>query len=135
MNTTARVVPIEQFSDDRGTLSVGQTGGTLPFTPVRFFLISDVPLGAARGRHAHRACHQFLIVVRGSCRVVLTDRNGRDDLTLSSPAVGVHIPPLVWGELSDFSPDTVVLVLASHPYDASDYIRSLDELSGRGRTA
>ena len=135
MNTRASVVPIEQFSDDRGTLSVGQTGGTLPFTPVRFFIISDVPPGATRGRHAHRQCHQFLIVVSGSCRLALTDQHGRDDLTLSSPATGIHIPPMTWGELSEFAPDTVVLVLASHPYDVGDYIRSLDELTGSGRVS
>ena len=133
MKTRARVVPIEQFSDDRGTLSVGETGDTLPFTPVRFFIISDVPPGAARGRHAHRLCHQFLVVLHGSCRLSLTDQNGHDDVTLASPTTGLHIPPLTWGELSEFAPDTVVLVLASHPYDADDYIRSLDEVTGIGR--
>ena len=132
MNTSATIIQLDQYTDGRGTLSVGQTGGAIPFRPNRFFLISDVPGTAVRGGHAHRQCHQFLTVVHGSCRLTLIDKHGRDELTLSSPAVGVHIPPMIWNDLSQFAPETVVLVLASHTYDADDYIRSLDELRDRG---
>ncbi len=132
MRTSARIVQLPTFSDARGMLSVGELGAALPFEPKRFFLVCDVPATAVRGAHAHKHCHQFVIVPRGSCRLTLIDTNGRDDIMLSSPAVGVHIPPMVWGEQSDFAPDTVVLVLASDRYDAGDYIRSLDELGVGG---
>ena len=129
MNTKARVLQLPQFSDSRGTLTVGEVS-TLPFQPVRFFVIGDVPAGAVRGRHAHKACHQLVVVARGACKLTLIDQHGRDEFTLSSAEIAVHIPPLTWGEQSEFTPGAVVLVLASDPYDANDYIRSLDELLG-----
>lgn len=102
----------------------------MPFQPVRFFLIRDVPPAAVRGGHAHRKCHQLVVVPTGSCQVTLIDPYGRDDIMLDSPAFGIHIPPMVWGEFGAFASDTVVLVLASDRYDPSDYIFSLDELLG-----
>jgi UDP-2-acetamido-3-amino-2,3-dideoxy-glucuronate N-acetyltransferase len=127
MNSSARLLDLPRFTDSRGHLTVAE-GASLPFEPVRFFLISDVPAGMVRGQHAHRQCHQLVVVTRGACRLTLIDRQGRDDLVLTSSNVAVHIPPLVWGAQSEFTPDAVVLVLASDRYDPDDYIHSLDDL-------
>ena len=80
-----------------------------------------------RGEHAHKACHQFLVCVKGGCTIVLDDGEHRDELRLDSPKVGLHIPPMVWGIQYRFSADAVLLVLASDTYDADDYIRSYDD--------
>jgi UDP-2-acetamido-3-amino-2,3-dideoxy-glucuronate N-acetyltransferase len=80
-----------------------------------------------RGEHAHKACHQFLVCVKGSCTIVLDDGSVRDELRLDSAKVGLHIPPMVWGIQYRFSADAVLLVLASDTYDAADYIRNYDE--------
>ena len=80
-----------------------------------------------RGEHAHRACHQFLVCVKGSLGIVLDDGERRDQITLDSPQLGLHIPPMVWGIQYQFSPDAVLLVLASHRYEAEDYIRNYDD--------
>ena len=127
MNTTAQLVHFQSLPDARGLLGVGEVGAHLPFTPVRFFAIRDVPPDAARGSHAHRQCEQLVIVLSGSCRLTLIDAQGRDELTLDSPLQGLYVPPMVWLEQSAFTAGTVVLVLASHGYDASDYIRSMAE--------
>lgn len=116
-----------QVLDLRGALSFGEYPTHLPFLPQRVFLVYDVPSKEVRGEHAHRALHQFLICVKGTCSVALDDGTMRDEVELRSPAIGLHIPPMVWGVQYNYSPDAVLLVLASDVYKADDYIRSYDE--------
>src|SRR5690606_25943523 len=80
-----------------------------------------------RGEHAHRECAQFLTCVAGSCRVVADDGVHREEFVLNSPTRGLHLPPLTWATQYKYSPDGVLLVLASHHYAADDYIRDYDE--------
>jgi dTDP-4-dehydrorhamnose 3,5-epimerase-like enzyme len=89
-----------------------------------------------RGEHAHKACHQFLVCLKGACTIVLDDSVHRDEVRLDSPKVGLHIPPMVWGIQYRFSADALMLVLASDTYDADDYIRNYDDfLALMGRAA
>jgi UDP-2-acetamido-3-amino-2,3-dideoxy-glucuronate N-acetyltransferase len=113
--------------DIRGSLSVGEFDRTIPFPVKRYFIVFDVPSAETRGEHAHRACHQFLICVRGSCAVVADDGVNRQELLLDSPDLGVHLPPMIWGIQYKYSADAVLLVYASHSYDANDYIRNYAE--------
>jgi hypothetical protein len=46
---------------------------------------------------------------------------------LDSPSIAVHLPPMVWGVHYKYSPDAVLLVLASDFYDPADYIRDYPE--------
>lgn len=123
----ARLQRLPKIVDLRGALSFGEIGAHLPFDPKRFFMVYDVPSLEVRGEHAHKACHQFLVCVKGSLSVVLDDGERRDEVLLDSARVGLHIPPMVWGIQYRFSSDAVLLVLASHCYDAGDYIRNYDE--------
>jgi hypothetical protein len=113
--------------DPRGNLSVGEYRRDIPFIPKRYFLIFDVPAGTMRGEHAHRFCHQFLICVRGSCRVLLDDGEHRREITLDGPGLGVYLPPMIWGTQHSHSTDAILLVFASEYYDPQDYIHSYDE--------
>jgi UDP-2-acetamido-3-amino-2,3-dideoxy-glucuronate N-acetyltransferase len=113
--------------DTRGNLSVGEYQRDIPFAPKRYFLIFDVPTREVRGEHAHRLCHQFLICVRGSCRVLLDDGEHRREVTLDRPDLGVYLPPMIWGTQHSYSADAMLLVFASEYYDAEDYIRSYDD--------
>ncbi len=131
----ARLVALPKIVDLRGALSFGEIGAHLPFTPQRFFMVYDVPSKEVRGEHAHKACHQFLVCVKGSVSVVLDDGQARDEVTLDSARMGLHIPPMVWGIQYQFSPDAVLLVLASDTYAADDYIRRYEDfLAALGRT-
>lgn len=114
---------LRQVPDLRGNLSVGEFERDIPFAPQRYFLVYDVPSAETRGEHAHRRCHQFLICIRGSCAVVADDGRQRQEFSLDRPDVGVHLPPMVWGIQYKYSADAVLLVFASHYYDAADYIR------------
>ena len=65
--------------------------------------------------------------VKGACSVVVDDGKSRAEVRLDTPGLGLYIPPMVWGIQYKYSPDAVLLVLASDPYDADDYIRNYDE--------
>jgi acetyltransferase-like isoleucine patch superfamily enzyme len=122
-----RLIELPHFEDLRGALAVGEVGAALPFAPARYFVVFDVPSAEVRGEHAHRRCEQFLTCVRGSVRVVLDDGRARAEYVLDTPRRGVLIPAMVWGTQYRYSADAVLLVLASLPYDAADYIRNFDE--------
>ena len=81
----------------------------------------------AVGEHAHRACHQFLICVRGSCAVVADDGERRVEILLDAPEMGMYLPPMTWGIQYKYTSDAILLVFASHHYDAADYFREYDE--------
>src|SRR5215470_2790865 len=115
------------ITDIRGNLSVGEIGQGLPFIPQRYFVIFDVPSPETRGEHAHRTLHQFFVCLRGDCSLVVDDGERRADLLMNSPAVGVHVSPMVWSVQYKFSGDALLLVLASDKYDPDDYIRDYDE--------
>jgi dTDP-4-dehydrorhamnose 3,5-epimerase-like enzyme len=123
----ARLIRLPLIDDERGFLSFGQTGSHLPFQPRRYFLIGGVPAGSLRGEHAHKELHQFVVCVAGSCRVVIDDGRTREEITLDSPALGVHLGPLIWTTILHDTSDTVVMVLASDVYHEEDYVRNYDD--------
>ena len=125
----ARILHLRTNSDLRGSLAVLDFDQDLPFQPVRFFTVFDVPSSHVRGEHAHKICHQLLHVPSGSVRVVLDDGHDRVDLTLDSPDIALHVPPMVWASQYAYTADAVLNVLASHKYDPGDYVRDYKEFS------
>jgi len=115
------------IKDLRGNLIARELGKGLPFTPQRFFLIFDVPSKEVRGEHAHRECAQLLVCLKGSVAVVCDDGKQRQEFLLDDPTVALHLPRMVWGTQYKYTADAVLLVLASHPYDAGDYLRNYDD--------
>ena len=111
----------------RGNLSVGNFISDIPFNPKRYFLVFDVPSLEVRGQHAHHACHQFLICVRGSMTVDIDDGKKKCQITLDSPELGIYLPPLTWATQHHYSSDSVLLVFASELYDDQDYIRDYEK--------
>jgi dTDP-4-dehydrorhamnose 3,5-epimerase-like enzyme len=118
---------LPHFQDFRGMLSVAETGDQIPFDVKRFFLVSGVSRSDIRGEHAHRELQQFLICVHGSCEVIADDGENRQSFLLDDSSIAVLLPPMVWGVQHRFTPDAVLLVLASEKYDPSDYIRDYAE--------
>src|SRR5215216_141430 len=122
-----RVYHLPVVKDSRGSLSYAQYGELLPFIPIRYFVVFDVPEGQARGGHAHREVEQFLVCVKGRVRVTVDDGSNRDEVLLDGPRLGVYIPPRIWATQRDYSTDAVLLVLSSAAYDADEYIRDYEE--------
>lgn len=125
-----RGVQLQQMTraiDLRGSLSAGQVGAQLPFDVRRYFLVFGVPTAETRGEHAHHRCHQFLVAAHGTLHVVADDGHKRQEFVLDRPDLGLYLPPMTWGIQYRYSADAVLLVLASDPYDAADYIRDYGE--------
>ena len=99
----------------------------IPFEIKRVFYLYDIPGGESRGAHAHKECHQLLIAGSGSFEVLLDDGTAKRLIQLNRPYLGLHIPPGIWASEINFSSGAICLVLASHTYDASDYIRDYAE--------
>jgi UDP-2-acetamido-3-amino-2,3-dideoxy-glucuronate N-acetyltransferase len=112
--------------DLRGSLTAAEFSN-LPFAPLRLFTVFDVPSESVRGAHAHRTCAQFLVCTLGEVSCLVDDGSAREEIRLTSPDVGLHIPPMIWGTQWKYTRDAVLLVLASHPYDSADYIRDYEE--------
>jgi len=115
------------IKDLRGNLSAREQGDGIPFTPKRYFVVFDVPSKEVRGAHAHRACHQLLVSLRGSVACMVDDGHRRGEVLLEGPELAIHIPPMIWGVQYKYSADAVLMVLASNAYDPDDYIRDYDQ--------
>jgi UDP-2-acetamido-3-amino-2,3-dideoxy-glucuronate N-acetyltransferase len=113
--------------DLRGSLVAGETGAEIPFEPKRFFAVYAVPSAETRGSHAHRTCEQFLVCVAGSVTAIVDDGVTRHEYVLDTPDIGLFMPAMTWGTQYRYTPDAVLMVLASHAYDSSDYIRDYNE--------
>jgi dTDP-4-dehydrorhamnose 3,5-epimerase-like enzyme len=121
-----RIVNFPKVTDYRGNLSFIEENNQIPFQIKRVYYLYDVPSGATRGGHAHKALHQVVIALSGSFDVILDDGISKRSFFLNRPHYGLYIPPKVWRELENFSSNSVALSLVSEVYDESDYIRNYD---------
>ena len=117
------VITLPRIKNRAGNITPVHNDMELPFDVKRVFYLYDVPGGESRGAHAHRECHQFLIAASGSFEILLDDGRVQRLVQLNRPYVGLHIPPMVWASEINFSSGSICLVLASHGYNESDYIR------------
>ena len=121
------VVDLGKISFDKGHLAIVENNSVFPFEVRRVFYLYDIAGGESRGAHAHKDCHQFLIAASGSFEVSLDDGKFKRQVFLNRPDVGLHIPPGVWASEVNFSSGAICLVLASHNYNESDYIRDYSD--------
>ncbi|PYY02223.1 MAG: hypothetical protein DMG64_02195 [Acidobacteria bacterium] len=117
-------IDLDRITDPRGNLTFLESGRHLPFDIKRVFYLYDVPGGADRAGHALKTCHQFLIAMSGSFDVVVFDGKNKHRFHLNRSYYGVHLPPMIWREMDNFSSGSVCLVLASEFYDEKDYYRN-----------
>ena len=122
-----RLVPLAVRGDARGSLVAIEGMSDIPFAIARVYYVYATVTGVTRGLHAHRALNQLAVAVSGSCTMLLDDGAQRMTVRLDDPAVGLTLPPMVWHEMSDFSADCVLMVLADAAYDEADYIRDYGE--------
>lgn len=115
------------LGDHRGQLVALEAQNDIPFDIKRVFYIFGTQPDVPRGQHSHHKIQQYLIAVNGSCKVTLDDGRNKTTYELSQPNIGLFQDALVWGSMHDFTPDCVLLVLASEVYDEADYIRDYDE--------
>ena len=129
------ILNFPQRGDERGWLVVAEGNKDVPFDIRRIFYIYGTDSHAVRGQHANRNSEFVLVNVAGSCKVRTKDGKGDDRVfELNEPNMGLFIPRMVWKDMYDFSPDSILLCLASESYDPNEYIRDYDafahEVSG-----
>jgi len=129
-----RLVDVPKISNPSGNLTFIEGGRHIPFEIKRVYYLYDVPGGAERGGHAHKALHQLIIAMSGSFDILLDDGYQRKSYHMNRSYYGLYLCPMVWREINNFSSGAVCLALASAPYDESDYIRNYDVFIVAART-
>jgi len=124
---TYKLVNLQVFGDKDGSLISLESNKNVPFDIKRVYYIFGTAQGVRRGKHAHQRLKQLVICTSGSCKFLLDDGKSKDIVELSKPNEGLFLESLVWREMFDFSPDCVLMVLASAHYDEEEYIRNYDE--------
>ena len=122
-----KTISFKSLGDERGSLVSLEGNKSVPFDIKRVYYIFGTKEGISRGFHAHRNLKQVAVCVIGSCRFILDNGNQRDEVVLDKSTTGLLIDNLIWREIYDFSPDCVLMVLASKHYDENDYIRSYSD--------
>ena len=118
-----RIIELPKISDPRGNLSFIEGGKHIPFDIQRVYYLYDVPGGSDRGSHAHRKQHEFIVAMSGSFDVLLDDGAEKKRFHLNRSYYGLHVYPMMWRYLDNFSSGAVCMVLASACFDETDYIR------------
>jgi hypothetical protein len=120
------IIHLPRIPDPRGNLTFIEGARHVPFDIKRVYYLYDVPGGASRGGHGHRNLHQLVVAMAGSFDIILDNGEDAERFTLNRSYYGLHIPPMTWRELENFSSGAVCLVLASEIYDEADYFRDYD---------
>jgi hypothetical protein len=121
------IIEMPRIESDAGNITPIQGMENLPFEVQRVFYLYDIPGGEARGAHAHKECHQFLVAASGCFEVTMDDGKNKRTVMLNRPYFGLHIPPGIWAAEQGFSSGSICLVMTSHKYDEADYIRDYQE--------
>ncbi len=117
----------QQHGDERGQLVALEEFKDIPFEIKRVYYMYDTGQGVRRGFHAHKSLEQILICIHGSCKILLDNGGEKKIVPLECPYEGLYVSNAMWREMYDFSPDAVLMVLASDYYKEEDYIRSYDD--------
>jgi len=122
------IIQLPKVQDVRGNLSFIEEEKHIPFPIKRSFWIYDVPGGEERGGHAYRENEEFIVALSGSFDVVLDDGLGNvKSFHLNRSYYGLYVPNMIWRQMTNFSTNSLAMVLASQPYNANDYIRDYDQ--------
>jgi len=117
------VLTLPKQHNRAGNITALNNSIDLPFDIQRVYYLYDIPGGELRGGHAHKELQQLIVAVSGSFDISLDDGRNKKTVSLNRSYYGLHVVPGIWRELSNFSSGAICLVLASHKYNESDYIR------------
>ena len=122
-----KIVDLPKIHDEAGNITVLENIVDIPFEVQRIYYLYDVPMGSDRGGHAHYELQQYIIAASGSFTFVLSDGKITKEFFLNDPSKALHIKSGIWREIINFSSGSICLVLASHRYSESDYIREYND--------
>lgn len=126
MESEARIIQLPKVIDSRGNLSIVEENRHIPFAVERCYWIYDVPGGETRGGHAYYDNQEFIVALSGSFDVTIDDGSRQQVFSLNRSYYGLYVPRGMWRQMSNFSTNSLALIMASIPYDAADYLRDYD---------
>lgn len=121
------IIELPKIGDPRGSLTFVEAGRHIPFDIRRVYYLYDVPGGAERGGHAHKALQQLIIAISGSFDIHLDDGHDKKSIHMNRSYSGLYVCPMIWREMDNFSSGAVCMVLASDYYDELDYYRDYNQ--------
>ena len=128
LSDTYKIIRFRDLGDERGNLVVIEGDGMdIPFDIKRVFYIYGSDATVVRGQHANRESEFLMVNVGGSSKVRVTNGTESEIIELNEPGMGLYLPPMLWKDMYDFSPESVLLVMSSRHYDAAEYIRDYEE--------
>lgn len=130
-----QIYDLPRINDPRGNLTFVEANRHIPFDIRRVYYLYDVPGGAERGGHAHKALHQLIIAMSGSFDIHLDDGHGKKTVHMNRSYYGLYVCPMIWREIDNFSSGAVCMVLASDYYDELDYYYDYNEFLKDARRA
>jgi uncharacterized cupin superfamily protein len=122
-----KIITLPRISDPRGNLSIIEQLEQIPFEIKRVHWIYDVPGGEDRGGHAYKETEEFVVALSGSFDVVVDDGNVRKNYSLNRSYFGLYVPKGMWRTMTNFSTNSLALVLSSTEYDEHDYVSDYEE--------
>lgn len=115
----AHIIDLKTFTDKRGNLTVIEK--TIPFDIKRIFYIYGVD-DSRRGGHRHHKTLQAAICIKGECKIYNNNGKTEETFELNAPNKCLILEPEDWHAMFEFSPDAILMVLASEFFDEKDYI-------------
>ena len=119
-------IELESRGDKRGQLIIAESQKNIPFEIKRVYCLYDMG-SMPRGFHAHKELQQVMVCLTGNCSVMLDDGTEKHTILINKDKPGILIDKFIWHEMSNFSQDCILMVLASDYYDESDYIRNYNQ--------
>jgi len=123
----AKIINLPKIIDQRGNLSFVEEYKHVPFKIQRTYWIYDVPGGENRGGHAYKENEEFIVALSGSFDVIIDNGVTKEVFSLNRSYYGLYVPKGMWRHIENFSTNSLALILASIPYNPSDYIFDYNE--------
>ena len=111
---------LPEYKDDRGVLTP-MDFHEFPFEPKRIFYVYDVPKDTVRAEHTHKTASVALVCMNGSFLVECEQKGNVMQVLLSHPRECLEIPPGVWHRIVSKSDNSILMVVASEPYNKDEY--------------
>ncbi len=116
----AKIIELPTRTDSRGSLTVLEK--VLSFDIKRIYWIYDLN-DESRGKHRHKETWQAMVCLQGKCEVLVKKHQKEEFFKLENPNEILILEPDDWHEMKNFEQTPILLVVASHHYDANDYIQ------------
>ena len=123
----ASIIQLPKIEDPRGNLSTIEQFENVPFEIKRVHWIYDVPGGEDRGGHAYKETDEFIVALSGSFDVIIDNGMEQKVFPLNRSYYGLLVPKGLWRCMTNFSTNSLALVLSSTDFSEDDYIFDYEE--------